>query len=489
MVRDKFFLAGLGLSLGLGLSISACHEDGRHEPCSGEGCTANTEPSEETRSGVHISPMSFSVSEVMQSTRLTLRLLSQPAESVTVELVITENEDEIRLERTHITFMPDHWDEAAHVTIQGVDDGLRDGDQTVIIEARITSLDPVFSSLPPMRLSGQCIDDGAIHTQEPEPQDPLPPNVLPEHTVRLRMMAANITSGKNQAYQNEGIRIFQALKPDIVMIQEFNYDGGQQGLVNKAFGGFYWASSMPDDSNSPIPNGIISRYEILDSGSWRGTHTASNRNYDWALIDLPGSVDLLAVSVHLLTDQAKHRAEMPELVGFIENKLNALRSANPAVTYAAVIGGDFNVSQKEGRSYTKTQFSPLFEVKNSTDAAYPVDQNGNDLTSGERDDPYDWLLVTPNLDRCETPVRIGKHVYPNGHVFDSRVYGNYTESKTGIQWGCLTHQYVDELQDLPSIVKVGDSGATNMQHMPVIRDFIYTTAEQPDSGNTYCHFK
>ena len=37
----------------------------------------------------------------------------------------------------------------------------------------------------------------------------------------LRMMAANTTSGNAQSYEEPGKRIFQGLKPDIVMIQEF----------------------------------------------------------------------------------------------------------------------------------------------------------------------------------------------------------------------------------------------------------------------------
>jgi len=42
--------------------------------------------------------------------------------------------------------------------------------------------------------------------------------------VRLRLVAANTTSGTQQSYDpGHGIRIFQGLKPDVVMIQEFNY--------------------------------------------------------------------------------------------------------------------------------------------------------------------------------------------------------------------------------------------------------------------------
>lgn len=480
---------------GIALCGNSCEDETQEdETCVDGMCSGNENVlPEENAPCLSITPDAFIVSEAMQSARLTIKALCQPQEDVSVQLSIMENNDEITLDKTQITFTNAQWNEPVYVTVSGVDDGLRDGDQNIVINVTVNSQDEAFTKLGQLSISGKCVDDGKINPQEGEGENSELPDdsddysdVPADKRVRLRLMAANLTSGKNQEYQNEGIRIFQALQPDIVMIQEFKYGGGQQGLVNKAFGGFYWASTTPDDANSPLPNGIISRYEILESGSWRGDHTASNRNYDWALIDLPGSIDLLAVSVHLLTDKSKHRAEMPELVSFIKNKLNDLRLKNPSVTYAAVVGGDFNVSEQEGRGYAESQFSSIFKVKNGDNEAYPVDQNGNDLTSGERDDPYDWVLVTPNFDVCETPVVIGKHTYPNGHVFDSRVYGNYT--KKDVQWGCITHHYVDELSDLPSVVKMEDSNATNMQHMAVIRDFIYTTLEPQSADDKRCHF-
>ena len=59
--------------------------------------------------------------------------------------------------------------------------------------------------------------------------------------VRLRLMAANITSGNGQDYDpGHGMRIFQGVKPDVVMIQEFNYGTNSaadiRGFVDTAFG-------------------------------------------------------------------------------------------------------------------------------------------------------------------------------------------------------------------------------------------------------------
>ena len=68
----------------------------------------------------------------------------------------------------------------------------------------------------------------------------------------------------------------------------------------------------------------------------------------------------------------------------------------------------------------------------------------------------DVLLVDKTLHQKEIPAVIGNHSYPNGHVFDSRVY-----SKLG---------------ELSSVAPVqandSDGGSAVMnQHMAVIRDF------------------
>ena len=44
-------------------------------------------------------------------------------------------------------------------------------------------------------------------------------------TSRLRLVAANLTTGNNQNYNaGEGLRILEGLRPDVVMVQEFNYN-------------------------------------------------------------------------------------------------------------------------------------------------------------------------------------------------------------------------------------------------------------------------
>ncbi len=118
----------------------------------------------------------------------------------------------------------------------------------------------------------------------------------------IRIAASNLSSGSNQAYEAPGIRLLQGLKPDIIAMQEFNFGANQtadiQSLVNQIT--FTNGSSWFRESGYSIPNGIISRWPILASGSWVDNDTGVNdRGFAWARIDLPGTNDLYIVSTHL----------------------------------------------------------------------------------------------------------------------------------------------------------------------------------------------
>src|SRR5688572_942624 len=88
--------------------------------------------------------------------------------------------------------------------------------------------------------------------------------------VRLRLMAGNITSGTLQSYDpGHGIRIFQGTDPDVAMIQEFNYGTNSaadlRSFVDQAFGPTF---SYCREAGAQIPNGVVSRYPILQCGEW-----------------------------------------------------------------------------------------------------------------------------------------------------------------------------------------------------------------------------
>jgi len=255
--------------------------------------------------------------------------------------------------------------------------------------------------------------------------------------LALRVAAANLTSGNLQSWDpGHGIRILQGLRPDVALVQEFNFGARTpeaiRDLVVEAFGpGFFHARG-----GGRIPNGVVSRYPIAASGAWRDARV-EDRDFVWARVDLPGPRDLWVASVHLLTSNAGERSqEASALVAL-------LRAAVPAADYL-VVGGDLNTkSRSEG---ALRQLSGLVV----TTAPHPADQRGADGTSADRAEPYDWVLADSDLDALRVPVAIGAASFPAGLVFDSRVYS--------------------PLSDVAPVL-AGDSGAPNMQHMAVVKEF------------------
>ena len=245
--------------------------------------------------------------------------------------------------------------------------------------------------------------------------EPLPATEVGSHgsqlaTARVRLMAANISSGNYQSYDpGHGTRIFQGTKPDVVMIQEFNYGDNSataiRNFVNTAFGSsFYYYR----EAGAQIPNGIISRYPIIASGEWDDTQV-SNRDFAWARINIPGPKDLWVVSVHLLTTSSSVRnTESTNLVNFIKANV-------PAGDYLA-IGGDLNTDSR-----SETSFSTLSQVV-TTSSPYPADRNGNTNTNASRAKPYDHLLVDTDLRAYQTSTVIGSSSFAAGTVIDTRVY-------------------------------------------------------------------
>ncbi len=256
--------------------------------------------------------------------------------------------------------------------------------------------------------------------------------------LSLRIMAANLTSGNGQSYDpGHGIRIMQALAPDVILIQEFNYDSDSSAAIS----GFVSDTFGPEFTHirgvGSIPNGVISRWPILKSGEWNDPE-APNRDFAWARIDLPGPDDLWAVSVHFL---ASNKSERHKEANKLIEHLQQYVPAGALIT----LGGDFNTdSRSEG-------CVDVLRARFSIATPYPVDQEGNPNTNAGRNKPYDWVVVSPALETLEQPLVIGTHSFPRGLVFDSRVY--------------------QPLADVPPVL-VDDSGAVQMQHMAVVRQFL-----------------
>lgn len=266
----------------------------------------------------------------------------------------------------------------------------------------------------------------------------------PTGSARIRLMAANTSSGPNQSYDvspEAGGRIFEGSDPDIVMIQEFNYGNNGSdlaGFVSRRFGPeFVYYRESKGGSQYQIPNGVISRYPFRATGSWTDPEVG-NRAFAWAQIDIPGPIDMFVVSVHLLTRSSGARnAEAIALMQQI--------NANVPNDVYLVIGGDFNTDSRTESALT------TFSARLRSAGPHPVDRNGNGNTNANRNKPYDWVTVSPNLYALQVPVRIGNNVFDNGWVIDTRVYS--------------------PISDLAPAV-ASDSGAQYMQHMAVVKDFL-----------------
>ncbi|TAG08302.1 MAG: endonuclease [Verrucomicrobia bacterium] len=264
----------------------------------------------------------------------------------------------------------------------------------------------------------------------------------------ITIMAANLTSGNGQDYDlGHGNRIIRGLKPDITLVQEMNYLANSPAnirtWVNENFGTQFHFFREPSEQ---IPNGIVSRFPILQSGEWNDT-TLDNRDYVWARIDIPGPKDLWAVSVHLSSGGgATQRSEQAqELVAYIQAQ------GIPATDYL-VIGGDLNTNSR-----TENCLSVLSALVR-TAGPYPVDQAGLGGTNASRAKPYDWVIPDADLHARRVPYVLGSNSFTDGLVFDSRVY--------------------TPLAQVPPVL-AGDSGATSMQHMAVIRAFSVESDNAP----------
>ena len=257
----------------------------------------------------------------------------------------------------------------------------------------------------------------------------------------LRVMAANLNDN-SQTYEPYALRIFQGLKPDVVAIQEFNYLGNSdadfRAMLNANFGTsfVYYRENVAGYS---IPNGIISRWPIVQSGTWEDTDTGvNNRGYAWARIDLPGTNDFYLVSVHLKAESSSATRRAAEAA-----ELKSLIQTNFPTNAWIIVAGDFNI-HSSGETALATFKTFLSDNPIPHDGTASADPN----TNAGRDERYDYVLPSFTFDTNRVATVIGSRSFPNGLVFDSRLYS--------------------PLSDVAP-VQQPDSGLA--QHMAVVKDF------------------
>jgi len=258
------------------------------------------------------------------------------------------------------------------------------------------------------------------------------------------LMAANTTSGSNQEYEGPGNRIFQALCPDVVMIQEFNVTNGTTAAayrtwVNQNFGTNF--SYYVQTNGVSIPNGIISRWPITSAGVWDDT-TLSDRDFVWAKIQLPGTQQLQAVSVHIKASSSS--SDVNQRTAEARALTNYIAQAGWLTNGYVAIAGDFNLYS------TNEACMQVLTANTVTDRRQPADQFGDKETNAARENPYDRVLTSTNLDVRLRTFNLWGYSYANGIVYDTR-----------ITWA----------SGLPLPSLAADSGAVNMQHMAVMKVF------------------
>jgi endonuclease/exonuclease/phosphatase family metal-dependent hydrolase len=273
-------------------------------------------------------------------------------------------------------------------------------------------------------------------------------------TTRMRIVASNLTSGKFQKYETEGLNILKGLRPDIVAVQEFNYGNSSNDdirvMVDEAFGPQFYYYREPYRGNYPIPNGVISRWPIVEAGYWEDPNPNLNqRGFVWSQIDIPGENDLFVVSIHFkassgLTNEAQRALE--------SEILKSLIMSNFPASSLIIVAGDFNLHSDDEYAYTNL-------LTFLSDSPTPVDNHGNRNTNAKRVSWYDHVLFSSNMAPMLTAVEMPSQSFANGLVFDSRVY--------------------TPLSDAPPVT-IGDSAVTNMQHMAVVRDYRFTHTKTVD---------
>lgn len=327
--------------------------------------------------------------------------------------------------------------ECAESTPEACRDGI-DNDEDRFIDCRdfdCTS-NPAIDFCGPENTAARCTDaidndgDGRVDCEDGEC---LASGVC--ELRRVRVVAANLTSGTRQDYDGgEGLRIMEGIQGDVYLVQELNFgDGSSTALTEFAMRACGAECEVVRQGGGMIPNGIVSRFPILDSGFWDDPQT-DTREFVWARIDVPGDADLWAVSVHFLTSGAFDRdAQARAIVASVEREV-------PGDAHL-VVGGDFN-------TFGGSTFAILDGVV-ETDTR-PVDQSGDDETNGTRSRRLDAVLASPDLHGREIPVSIGAESFERGLVVDTRDYM--------------------PLIDLAPAER-DDSDAPGMQHMAVVRDF------------------
>ena len=255
--------------------------------------------------------------------------------------------------------------------------------------------------------------------------------------------AANLSSQVNPCnpqYADVSRRLLRGLSPDVLAVQEFKIPdaGGYPAFVEEVFGPGWHVMVENTNSSCDLPNGIISRWPITASGEWND-YELGDRDFPWATIALPGGRKLHVISVHFkagdgTTDRQRRENQARQITNYVA------QMGWPADDYL-VLAGDLNQASRN-----ESALAVLTTV--FSDALIPTDQLGDPDTNIPRSRPYDYVLPNPALESAHRPLSFGGSSFPNGLVFDSRMW-----------------------DPPPAPVRPNDSAEIGVQHLGVLKLF------------------
>ena len=250
--------------------------------------------------------------------------------------------------------------------------------------------------------------------------------------VTFTVATANLSDSTTQAYREPGIRLLQALNPDIIGIQEFNFQGGTTAdLVRRMFPAAV-RDFCRERGGARLPNGVISRFPVVAWGQWEDPYV-KNRQLFWSTVRLPDGQKLHIVSVHLVQNRANRR--IPEADYLVQ----CIRKQFPAKDFV-VLCGDLNTSSRE--TGVMAVLGRVFDLER-----VPTDQKGDPNTNSVRTHPYDVVLPNRALAPYEVRTVVDGICFPDGIVFDTRLWAR------------------------PPFPARRDDADGNLQHLPVMKTF------------------
>ncbi len=221
---------------------------------------------------------------------------------------------------------------------------------------------------------------------------------VPARTVPLTIATANLSDNRTQAYEDPAIRILQALQPDILAIQEFNYKAGTSQDLARLLSRSR-RPLRPRKGGARLPNGIISRYPILAHGQWGGS--LPSRTAACSGPPSPSPAPGRFTSSASIWSSATPPAAPPR------PGTSSASSATASPDDYVVLCGDFNTTSRAAEALAV--LTAWFD-----DSAQPADQNGNPHTNAPRTRPYDYVLPNPALARHHAPTILDGLVFPGG---------------------------------------------------------------------------